>query len=114
MPPPPAQAKSSAPPKKPSRWKSYLYKGLWLFHGYLLVRLALSRGGVVDYYEKVALLQGRHYHLESIEDENAQLEKDIALVTSNEAQQKKLIRKHLGLIARDEYLVLFARAEGLK
>ena len=67
----------------------------------------------MDYYEKVSLLQSRHYHLESIEDENVALEKEIQLVSTNEAQQKELIRKHLGLIARDEYLVLFAKGKGL-
>lgn len=99
-----------AAPKK-SRWYSLLYKGLWLFHGYLLVQLAISPGGAVDYYEKVSLLQSRHYHLESIEHENGVLEEEIELVSTNEAQQKELIRKHLGLIARDEYLVLFARGK---
>ena len=99
--------------KKKRRLVNFILMLVWPLHGFLLLRLAFSQGGVVDYYDKQDFLRGRYYHLESVEHENKLLEKEIDLIKHNGNFQKELIRKHLGFIAEDEYLVLFAKGKGL-
>ena len=71
------------------------------------MRLIFSDGGVQDYYAKKDVLQGRFDELARIEGENKVLLKEIALLKKDPQYQKKVVRDHLGYIARDEYLILF-------
>ena len=105
---------TEALPPKTARLYGYLYKGIWLFHGYLLVQLALSQGGVIDFYKKQRLLDGKYHNLAGIEYENRLLEEEIELIAKNGGYQKRLLRDRLGLIAKDEFLVLFARRDHKK
>ena len=85
----------------------YVLKGIWVFCAILLLRLIFSDGGVQDYYAKKDVLQGRFDELARIEGENKVLLKEIALLKKDPQYQKKVVRDHLGYIARDEYLILF-------
>ncbi len=89
--------------------KSIFLKAVWLFHGYLLIRLAVSKGGALEYYDKLAFLQSRHRHLEKIQEDNKLLIEEMNLIKNNKRYQKKLVRDNLGFIADNEYLVLFAQ-----
>ena len=91
------------------KWKNIFLKAVWLFHGYLLIRLAVSQGGALEYYDKQAFLQSRHQNLEKIQEDNKLLVGEIKLIKNDKRYQKKLVRDHLGFIAKDEYLVLFAQ-----
>lgn len=85
----------------------YVVKGIWVFCAILLLRLVFSGGGVRDYYAKKDALQGRKDELVRIEKENAALLKEIALLRKDPGYQKKVVRDHLGYIAKDEFLILF-------
>ncbi len=85
----------------------YVVKGIWVFCAILLLRLVFSDGGVRDFYAKKEVLQGRHKELARIEEENKNLLKEIDHLKKDPQYQKKVVREHLGYIAKDEYLILF-------
>ena len=87
-------------------------KGIWVFCAILTLRLIFSDGGVVDYYSKKSLMEARVREYNSSIEENKGLVKEIDLIKSNGRYQRKLVRDHLGFIAPDEYLILFAEDSG--
>jgi len=86
----------------------YLVRGIWIFCAFLLLRLVFSAGGIIDYYEKKEVLARKVSSLERVKEENSDLVKEIEKIKNNASYQKKIVRKHLGHIAKDEYLVLFS------
>jgi len=93
--------------KKGAGLAAWAVKGTWAFCGFLLLRLIFSEGGVIEYYDKKSALDQRSYELETLKNENVGLMEELELIRSNSRYQKKLVRDHLGYIARDEYLILF-------
>lgn len=85
----------------------YLVRGIWAFCAFLLLRLIFSHGGIIDYYEKKDLLKRKEMTLERTKKENSSLVKEIERIKTDASYQKKLVRNHLGHIAKDEYLILF-------
>lgn len=81
----------------------------WMVCGVLFLRLILMDNGVLDYYDMEKTLDKNHYQLELIREENADLVTEIHEIKTNPRYQKKLAREHLGVIAQNEYLVLFAK-----
>lgn len=65
--------------------------------------------GVLDYYTMGQTIKTKHYNLELLKKENYDLEIEIQKIKSDRSYQKLLAREHLGVIASDEYLVLFSR-----
>lgn len=94
---------------KPLNVNDTVVKVFWAVCGVLVLRLIFSGGGVVDYYERNAHLNERVYEKERILVENEALRGEIELIKVNNAHQKKLVRDHLGFIAADEFLILFAK-----
>lgn len=95
--------------KKESQYVDYFVRACWLFAFILLGRLVFSGGGVVDYYQRVSSHQDKLYQLKRISAENKMLSQEIEKIQNNSAYQKKIVRDHLGYIARDEYLILFQK-----
>ena len=93
--------------KKMAATNEYIVKGVWVFCALLFVRLIFSNGGVVDFYDKREVLQERFDEQARIEQENVALLKEIDLLKKNATYQKKVVREHLGYIAKDEYMILF-------
>ena len=81
----------------------------WLFCGVLFLRLIFMESGVIDYYEMENTLDKRGHKLELVKEENAQLVSEIHEIKTSPRYQKKLAREHLGVIASNEYLILFAK-----
>lgn len=94
---------------KPLDVNDTVVKVFWAVCGVLILRLIFSGGGVVDYYKRQAQLNERHYEKNRIFEENQVLRGEIELIKSNAVHQKKLVREHLGFIAADEFLILFAK-----
>lgn len=104
------RAKTTSTKKKSKLLQStneYVIKGIWVFCAILLLRLVFSDGGVKDFYAKKEVLQGRFKELARIEEENKNLLNEIDLLKKDPQYQKKVVRDHLGYIAKDEYLILF-------
>lgn len=95
--------------RKPLNVNDTVVKAFWAVCGVLVLRLIFSQGGVVDYYDRQEVLNERNYEKSRLEIENQNLRAEIELIKSNSAHQKKLVREHLGFIASDEFLILFAK-----
>lgn len=91
--------------------KAGVYLG-WAFCMLLFLRLVFAERGVIDYYKKSDLISQKLKQQNSLIAENKSLEIEIDKLDNNRAFQKKTVRKHLGVIANDEFLVLFAREVG--
>jgi len=97
----------------PANWlkkgtpQEYLVRAAWVFALVLLGRLFFSAGGVVDYYQKNDVLSTRHHEYSLISQENMSLAKELESIRTDQNYQRKLVRDHLGFIARDEFLILF-------
>lgn len=109
-----AKKRTTKQAKKESLYVDYFVKACWLFALVLLGRLIFSSGGVVDYYQSVSTHQDKLYQLELTRKENKQLSVEIEKIKNNSAYQKKIVRDHLGYIARDEYLILFQQETPLQ
>lgn len=81
----------------------------WLSFGLLLLRLLFMERGVVDFYKYADLIKQRQMELKMVEQDNIALVEEIERIKTNPSHQKSLAREHLGVIARDEYLVLFSQ-----
>ena len=86
----------------------------WIGSFLLVMRLFFMDSGVIDYHQMNKTLDKKTHDLELIRQENANLIKEIHQIRTSTAYQKKLTRDHLGVIAKDEYLVLFAGDRGLE
>lgn len=102
--------KSTSKKKKSLRKIQWTWsKAGWIFAGLLVFRLILMEGGVVDYYSMENTLQNKEHSLELLRKENASIIQEVHKIKTSTAYQKKLAREHLGVIAKDEYLILFAQ-----
>ena len=95
--------------KKVMKGQGFLLKLVWSFAGVLLVRLVFSGGGVLDYYDRKEIVENRQDELVSLGVENESLVGEIELIQNSGKYQRKLVRDHLGFIAKDEFLILFSK-----
>ena len=90
-------------------WK----KALWGTYALMVVRLIFMQGGLLDFYYMEQALQDKKEEIAMLIQENEKIAYDIDRVKNDRNFQKQLTRENLGVIADDEYLVVFAReAEG--
>lgn len=92
-----------------TRFNNLVVKGGWLFCVFLMGRLVFSDGGIMDYYSQKNLLDGKVRELEANKKENELLAKEIELIKDDSNYQKKIVRDNLGMIAKDEFLILFPK-----
>ncbi|MBD65012.1 MAG: hypothetical protein CME62_07380 [Halobacteriovoraceae bacterium] len=105
--------------KRKSAAKSKNYSGFfknwtwsklaWTFSAALLVRLVFMEGGVIDFHQMDSVLIEKKAYLEQLKSENKSLALEIKKMRTSPQYQKKIARDHLGVIAKDEYLVLFGK-----
>ena len=100
--------KKSSKAKSGGRFPALLRTFAWLFNGYLVVRLVFSANGVVDFYSMESNLEKLRSKIERLKTENIELTKEIRKIRTDEFYQKQLARDHLGVIAKDEYLIIFS------
>tara|TARA_Y100000780_G_scaffold226709_1_gene241186 strand:+ start:7668 stop:8240 length:573 start_codon:yes stop_codon:yes gene_type:complete len=81
----------------------------WVICLCVFLRLIFMDRGVAHYYRMQDTLQEKRVELELLKEENAALVKEIHEIKVNPAYQRKVTREHLGVIAQDEYLILFAK-----
>jgi hypothetical protein len=87
-------------------------KAGWMACGALVLRLVFMEGGVVDYNSMENTLIKKKHNLQSVRKQNAELIQEIHKLRTSPQYQKKITREHLGVIAKDEYLVLFSKDSG--
>lgn len=97
----------------PKRWfkikKLTWNKVAWIFAGSLLLRLIFMESGILDYQNMNHVMEEKAKVLVSLRQENADLLKEIKKIKTSSSYQKKMARDHLGVIAPDEYLIVFSR-----
>ncbi len=101
--------KISIPESLKAFFAKWTYRGAWIFCLFLLVRLIFSKGGISDFYSLKKTLNQYNVNYEKIKKENIELKKTIHMIKHNSSYQKKLVRNHLGFIAKDEFLVVFPK-----
>lgn len=102
-----AKRKVKAKSKKKTDVTGWGVKLCWGFCLFLLGRLIFSQGGVIEYLDKKSTLDQAYHEVTLLTQENEGLMKELQLIRTNNRYKKKLVRDHLGYIARDEYLILF-------
>jgi cell division protein FtsB len=94
--------------KKDKHKKNLLQKLGWATIGVLVLRLVFMDRGVWDYFATEGVIQDKKTELKNIAFENKELRNEILKVQVDRNYQKQLAKEHLGVIAVDEFLILFA------
>jgi cell division protein FtsB len=96
------------PQKKPKVRKNILAKIGWSVIGLLVLRLICMDRGVWDYFATEGAIKEKQSELKSYHDENKSLRTEIVKIQTDKNYQRQLAKEHLGVIAVDEFLILFA------
>jgi cell division protein FtsB len=94
--------------KKENKSKNLLVKSAWAVIGILVLRLIFMDRGVWDYLATERTIKNKKNELNSIHKENKNLRSEILKIQTDSGFQKQLAKEHLGVIALDEFLILFA------
>lgn len=88
--------------------KNLLPKIAWSVVGLLVLRLICMDRGVWDYFATEGDIREKQSELKSFQDENRSLKTEITRIQTDKNYQRLLAKDHLGVIAADEFLILFA------
>jgi len=94
--------------KAPRAKKNILARIGWSVIGLLVLRLICMDRGVWDYFATDGEISEKQSELRSIQTENKQLRTEISKIQLDKNFQRQLAKEHLGVIAADEFLILFA------
>jgi len=98
-----SSTKKNSKPKK-----NILSKIGWSVIGLLVLRLICMDRGVWDYFATEGDIREKQSELKSIQTENKALKTEISRIQLDKNFQRQLAKEHLGVIAADEFLILFA------
>jgi cell division protein FtsB len=101
----PARISSS---RKTKAKKNILPKIGWVMIGLLVLRLICMDRGVWDYFATEKVIKEKQEELRDINTENRELKAEINRISLDKNYQRQLAKEHLGVIAVDEFLILFA------
>ncbi len=104
----PARTTSSSNKKKDKLKQNLLSKIGWSVIGLLILRLIFMDRGVWDYFSQESGIREKREELSSIQTENKELKTEIIRIQVDKNFQRQLAKEHLGVIAVDEFLILFA------
>lgn len=104
----PARRSTPSPKKKEKLKKNLLSKVGWALVGILVLRLIFMDRGVWDYFATEGVIKEKKEELAAVRKENADLKTEITKIQADKNYQKQLAKEHLGVIAVDEFLILFA------
>ncbi len=104
----PARTNSSSVKKKDKLKQNLLSKIGWSVIGLLVLRLIFMDRGVWDYFSQESGIKEKRQELSKIQKENKDLKSEITRIQVDKNFQRQLAKEHLGVIAVDEFLILFA------
>jgi cell division protein FtsB len=102
----PVRSTSSSAKKKSNN--NIVPKILWSIIGLLVLRLICMDRGVWDYFAAENTIQEKREELKAIGLENKELKAEVTRIQMDGGFQRQLAKEHLGVIAADEFLILFA------
>lgn len=85
--------------------KTYILGSIFMV---LCLRFVFMERGLIDYHRTNQFIDQKKQQIFSLDQSNIELEKEIRLIKESPLYQRKMARKHLGVIGVGEYLVLFA------
>jgi cell division protein FtsB len=88
--------------------KNILPKIAWSVVGLLVLRLIFMDRGVWDYFATEGDIREKQSELKAVQEENKSLKGEISRIQLDKNYQRQLAKEHLGVIAVDEFLILFA------
>lgn len=88
--------------------KNILPKIGWSVVALLVLRLICMDRGVWDYFSTEGDIREKQKELRDIRKENIELKTEITRIQTDKPYQRFLAKEHLGVIAADEFLILFA------
>jgi cell division protein FtsB len=94
--------------KKNRNTQNLLTKLGWAAIGLLVLRLIFMDRGVWDYFATEGAIKEQKHELQSLRRENKEIEAEISRIQLDQGHQRQLAKEHLGVIAADEFLILFA------
>lgn len=80
----------------------------WGIVGLLMLRLIFMERGVIDYMGMDGKIKDSEHELSRVKSENAEIGTEIRRISLDKSYQRQLAKEHLGVIAADEFLILFA------
>ncbi|MGE3609875.1 MAG: septum formation initiator family protein [Bacteriovoracaceae bacterium] len=98
----------TSPKKSVKTKKNILAKIGWWAISLLILRLIFMDRGVWDYFSTESDIREKQNELKSIQAENRELKTEISRIQLDRNYQRQLAKEHLGVIAADEFLILFA------
>jgi cell division protein FtsB len=104
----PVRKPTSTSKKKDKNRMNLLTKAGWAVVAMLVLRLIVMDRGVWDYFSTESEINTKRQELKSIQIENQELKTEISRIQLDRNYQKQLAKEHLGVIAADEFLILFA------
>ncbi len=87
---------------------SILPKLGWSLIGLLVLRLIFMDRGVWDWFSTENVIKEKKEELAELQRENKAIKAEIGRIQVDKGYQKQLAKEHLGVIAADEFLILFA------
>jgi cell division protein FtsB len=100
----PSKRKSNSGAKFVWTWQ----KLWWMVALVTFTRLLFMENGVIDYYSLENTIKENQNKLALIKKDNTQIVAEIHKIQTSPKHQRKVARDHLGVIAANEYLVLFS------
>lgn len=85
-----------------------LPKIAWSVIALLVLRLISMDRGIWDYFATEGNIREKQIELKSFQNENQSLKTEITRIQVDKNYQRYLAKDHLGVIAADEFLILFA------
>ncbi len=80
----------------------------WAVVAILSLRLVFMERGLLQYWQMDGTLAEREAELNRVREENGALRAEIRRIDMDKGYQRQLAKEHLGVIAADEFLILFA------
>ncbi len=80
----------------------------WAIVGILMLRVVFMERGVIDYMGMNGKIKDSQHELSRVKNENQDIGKEIRRISLDKTYQRQLAKEHLGVIAADEFLILFA------
>ena len=100
--------KRAKPKLKPKKNIDTFSRVGWGIVGLLVLRLIFMERGVIDYLGMNSRLNEKKDEIAHIEKENSQINQEIRRLTLDKSYQRQITKETLGVIAADEFLILFA------
>lgn len=100
--------KRAKPKLKPKKNIDTFARVGWGIVGLLVLRLIFMERGVIDYIGMNSRLNEKKDDITHLEKENSQINQEIRRLTLDKSYQRQITKETLGVIAADEFLILFA------